>query len=102
MANFIKVAKMSGLKEDVPNGFEVSGVKILLAKVNGKVYAINSVCSHAGGPLEKGRCESGVVTCPWHKSEFKVEDGSVVQGPAIKTQQSYKVKIVGDDVLVEI
>ncbi len=102
MPGFVKVTKLSGLKENVPSGFEINKVKFLLVKLNGKVYAMNSVCTHAGGPLEKGTCENGNILCPWHKSEFKVTDGSVARGPAIKPEQTYKVNVVGDDVLVEL
>lgn len=35
-------------------GFVVKSKKILVANIDGKLYAIDSVCTHLGGPLEKG------------------------------------------------
>jgi len=43
---------------------------------------MGAVCSHAGGPLHEGKVAEEVVTCPWHASRFRFEDGKVVGGPA--------------------
>jgi nitrite reductase/ring-hydroxylating ferredoxin subunit len=33
------------------------------------------------------------VTCPWHLSTFRLEDGAVLRGPATAPQPSYKVRV---------
>ena len=33
---------------------DINGKSIVLAKLNGKLFAMDSVCSHEGGPLEDG------------------------------------------------
>ena len=38
-------------------------------------------CNHRGGPLHRGSLQDGCVTCPWHASRFRLEDGSVDRGP---------------------
>ncbi|MEU8343738.1 Ferredoxin subunit of nitrite reductase or a ring-hydroxylating dioxygenase [Actinomadura meyerae] len=72
---------------------EVGGVEILLHRMDGKVYAIDSVCSHMGGPLDEGTFEQGCVTCPWHGSTFRFSDGGIVRGPASMPQPSYETRI---------
>ena len=37
---------------------------ILVANVNGKLYAIS--CTHHGAPLNDGELDHDVVICPWH------------------------------------
>jgi nitrite reductase/ring-hydroxylating ferredoxin subunit len=32
-------------------------------------------CPHNRGPLEQGRLQDGVLTCPWHWYRFDVETG---------------------------
>jgi nitrite reductase/ring-hydroxylating ferredoxin subunit len=47
-----KVANRKDLKEGGLLKIEPNGKSILLAVVNGKVYAMDSICSLEGGPLE--------------------------------------------------
>ena len=72
---------------------ETGGVKILLARDKGRVFAIGEVCSHLGGPLSEGKLENGCVTCPWHASTFRLEDGQVVHGPATLAQPKLETRV---------
>ena len=67
---------------------------VLLYRANGTIHAINSRCSHAGGPLDEGDIDAAncTVTCPWHQSVFRLEDGSVVHGPASVPQAAYETR----------
>ena len=62
--------------------------------------AIGAVCSHAGGPLHKGRLLGDEVECPWHGSRFCLTDGSVRRGPATYPQPAYEVQVSGGQVEV--
>ena len=84
------------LKEGKPKMAVVGDAKIFLLKRGGGVLAIGAVCSHAGGPLEQGALDDGCITCPWHGSKFRVDDGSVVRGPAATSQPAYDVRIEAD------
>ena len=48
----------------------------------GSVVALESRCTHRGGPLDEGPRNGNCVTCPWHGSVFALTDGSVRRGPA--------------------
>ncbi|MBA2636680.1 MAG: Rieske 2Fe-2S domain-containing protein [Solirubrobacterales bacterium] len=61
---------------------DVEGRSVLVSRSEDTVSAIDNICSHAGGPLNTGKVEDGVVTCPWHGSQFCLKDGSVRRGPA--------------------
>jgi nitrite reductase/ring-hydroxylating ferredoxin subunit len=52
--------------------------EILLAKVDGKIYAIDNACGHLAYPLSEGRLDGHVVTCIWHGARFDVRTGAVV------------------------
>ena len=62
-----------------------SGFAVFIVRLDGEIYAMGNSCTHAGGPLNKGkwvgadRCE---IECPWHASRFCVKDGEVRGGPA--------------------
>jgi nitrite reductase/ring-hydroxylating ferredoxin subunit len=72
------------------------------SSVDGVVRAIGGRCSHAGGPLAEGVVDDGrcTVTCPWHGSVFRMDDGAVVHGPATVPQVAYEVREAGGAVEV--
>lgn len=58
---------------------EVEGRKILVVRQRGQLYAIAPRCPHMGGRLVKGDItDRGTIVCPWHRSEFDMEMGSVL------------------------
>lgn len=70
------ISKTSLKKNDIQEGklvrVDLHGKSILLTKIKGKVYAMDSVCSHEGGPLEEGILEDYNLICPWHQGIFDV------------------------------
>jgi 3-phenylpropionate/trans-cinnamate dioxygenase ferredoxin subunit len=96
------VAKVGEVPPGTMKGVEVGGKKMLIANLGGKFYAMRSVCNHMGGPLEKGKLEGGVVTCPWHGSEWDVTTGKLVKfARELPPEPIYKVTVVNDDILVD-
>jgi nitrite reductase/ring-hydroxylating ferredoxin subunit len=74
---------------------------VLLVRYGSDVAAISNVCSHAGGPLNEGKFdEPGCVSCPWHGSVFRLDDGHVVHGPATGHQPAYEVRSSGGRIAV--
>jgi nitrite reductase/ring-hydroxylating ferredoxin subunit/uncharacterized membrane protein len=59
---------------------------VLLVRQHGRVCALAHACAHLGGPLSEGTLKDGSVVCPWHGSEFALEDGRVLNGPATHNQ----------------
>jgi nitrite reductase/ring-hydroxylating ferredoxin subunit len=74
------------LAEGQTRAVDVEHRTVLFARIDGVVSAIDGICSHAGGPLARGKVEDGVVRCPWHGSCFRLTDGTVVRGPASHPQ----------------
>jgi nitrite reductase/ring-hydroxylating ferredoxin subunit len=93
MEGFEKVAEASEVPEGGAKTVTVSGTEVMVAKVEGKLYAIANKCTHVGGPLGKGKLVGSVVTCPWHGSKFDVKTGAVVSGPAQKPEPTFQVKV---------
>jgi ferredoxin-NADP reductase/nitrite reductase/ring-hydroxylating ferredoxin subunit len=89
-----KVANKKDMQEGGLLKVEVGGAPIALAMVGGKVYAIDAVCTHEGGPLEEGKLEGHSLTCPWHYAVFDVRNGNVSDQTVWATNlQSYAVKV---------
>jgi ferredoxin-NADP reductase/nitrite reductase/ring-hydroxylating ferredoxin subunit len=89
-----KVASKNDLKEGGLLRVEPNGKPIVLAMVSGKVYAMDAVCSHEGGPLEDGTLQGYELKCPWHYAIFDVRNAKVSEQTVWATDlQSYPVKV---------
>jgi nitrite reductase/ring-hydroxylating ferredoxin subunit len=81
---------------------DVRGHPVAVFNVGGKLWAIDARCPHRGGPLEKGNVADGIVTCPWHGSQFSIENGAVLRGPANNPLRSYSTQLEGETLVVEV
>ena len=80
-----------------------NGKQIVLSMVEGKVYAIDNVCTHRQSPLNEGELNGYSLKCPWHYSVFDVRDGRVSDKTVWATNpNSYPVKVneTNGDILV--
>jgi nitrite reductase/ring-hydroxylating ferredoxin subunit/uncharacterized membrane protein len=85
-----------GEAELAPGGHrlvQAGTVSVLLVRDSDGITALDSVCSHMGGPLEEGAFADGCVTCPWHGSTFRLRDGGIVRGPASAPQPAYETRV---------
>jgi len=102
VAGFVKVAEI----QDVPAGqrkkVNVGGKHIALFNIEGTYYAIDDTCTHKGGPLLEGEIQGSNLTCPWHGAIFDVKTGEVLRPPAPIGVSRYNVRVVGDDIEIEI
>jgi nitrite reductase/ring-hydroxylating ferredoxin subunit len=83
-------------------GADVSGERILVANLGGEFYAMRAKCNHLGGPLDRGKLENNVVTCPLHGSKWDVRTGALLQFTRpLPPEPVYRVQVEGNQVLVE-
>ena len=106
---FVKLAGAADVRPGSMVRVEHDGREVLLANVEGAVYAVAERCTHRGGSLSKGTIADGVVTCPRHESRFDVRTGKNVERPRIlgirgsaDDLRVYEVRLEGDDVLVDL
>jgi ferredoxin-NADP reductase/nitrite reductase/ring-hydroxylating ferredoxin subunit len=100
-----KVANKKDLQEGSLLKVEPEGKPIVLSLVNGKVYAMNAVCSHEGGPLEEGTLEGYNLTCPWHYAIFDVRNAKVSDQTVWATDllsHPVKVEEATGDILISL
>ncbi|MGE5359625.1 MAG: Rieske 2Fe-2S domain-containing protein [Bacteroidales bacterium] len=90
---FTRVAEQSEVQEGRPKRVLVADVPVVLVRERGRFYALADRCAHLGGPLSEGTLEDGTIACPWHGSRYKLEDGSVVNGPTTHPQPRYEVRV---------
>lgn len=102
MSRFVQVATKSQIPPNGAIGVEVEGKSIALVNLNGEIFALDDSCPHEAGPLSDGEIVGEEITCPWHHSRFDIRTGRVTMDPAEENVATYKVRLVGDAVEVEI
>lgn len=98
--DFTRALPESELPDGTMKRVDVNGARVLVARCDGRVYAIGEVCSHLGGPLAEGEFKDCTVTCPWHGSRFSLEDGRVLDGPATHGAHSLETRIQDGEIQV--
>jgi nitrite reductase/ring-hydroxylating ferredoxin subunit/uncharacterized membrane protein len=89
---FIPVLASIALAEGTMRRVKVNDTDVLLARQHGRVCALAHSCAHLGGPLSEGTLKDETVVCPWHGSEFRLQDGAVVNGPSTHPQPCFAVR----------
>jgi nitrite reductase/ring-hydroxylating ferredoxin subunit len=100
MPSFVTVAESSEIPPGQIKEVELEGQSILVVNVNGQFFAIDSICTHRGGPLAEGELRGEIVTCPWHRGGFDVRTGEAVALPTTEPVTTYRVRMVGTSVQV--
>jgi nitrite reductase/ring-hydroxylating ferredoxin subunit/uncharacterized membrane protein len=90
---WVRALQEDDLPDGTPTAVEAEGRQIMLYREHGSLYAIDNVCSHAGGLLSRGTVEGLTVTCPLHGARFGLADGCVSRGPASQPQPVLPTRI---------
>jgi nitrite reductase/ring-hydroxylating ferredoxin subunit/uncharacterized membrane protein len=91
--DFVAVLAESELKENKPTRAMHNGVPILLVRRGDRLFAMAETCSHFSGPLSEGKLDGDTIVCPLHNSRFALEDGRVLNGPAVHPQPCLEARI---------
>lgn len=95
------VGKLSEIAPGTTHRVVVDSTAILLCNVGGKVFGIEDVCTHDGGPLDQGQLEGDRIVCPRHAATFDVRTGEALTLPAVLPLMAFDVSVEGDDIFVD-
>jgi len=95
-----QAARLDDIPEDHGIRVTLSDTPILLVRQGDDVHAFSADCPHAGAPLEEGAVCNGRIVCPWHKGTFAIDDGRVIEPPALIGLKRYPVSVEHGNVLV--
>ena len=104
---FIEAGKTEEIAEGKMKAYDIEGKNILVARYEGKFYAIGGKCTHMGGELSKGSLEGKIVTCPRHGSKFDITTGESISGPKIaflklKTKKVPSYEVKAEDGIIKV
>ncbi|MGB3193161.1 MAG: NifU family protein [Limnoraphis sp.] len=91
--------------EEIPDGgilaVELDGLKLIITQFADKIQAYRNSCTHLAMPLDKGKIQDGILTCPFHHFQYNLTTGECLTAPEMPLQP-YPIKRVGERVLVRI
>ena len=93
--------------DEVPDGTMkmawVDGTdQVLVVHTNGRLYAMQGICSHEYFELDKGFLTAGTLTCALHLSRFDLETGEALDPPAELPLAIYPVVVEDGRILIEV
>ncbi|MGE0724073.1 MAG: ferric reductase-like transmembrane domain-containing protein [Alphaproteobacteria bacterium] len=93
-----------GKAGDIPDGrarivAAPGGERIAVFRHVDLIGALSNLCAHQNGPIGEGCIRNGLVTCPWHGFEYRLEDGRAPP-PFTEVLATYRLRIV--DGLVQV
>jgi len=98
---WVEVPGAAALGEGFHGTFVVDGFPLVLARVGGRVHAVEDRCTHDDGPLGNGALEGCELVCPRHGARFDVRDGKVLRMPAVAPLTAVAVREEEGRVLVD-
>ncbi|MEH2314629.1 MAG: NifU family protein [Nostoc sp.] len=98
---WIKVATINQVPEFSVLAVQLAGNSLILYRQGVTVKCYRNACTHLGSPLEEGKVENSIITCPSHGFQYKLETGECLTAPEISLQ-SYPVNIKDDKVFVKL
>jgi nitrite reductase/ring-hydroxylating ferredoxin subunit/Fe-S cluster biogenesis protein NfuA len=98
---WMKVATLDEVPEFSVVVVQLAGTSLILHRQGVTVKCYRNACTHLGSPLEKGKVENGIITCPAHGFQYKLETGKCLTVPDVSLQ-SYPVEVKEDKVFVKL
>ena len=99
---FVKVCRAGELTPGSIRGVEIADREVVVCNVDGKLYALDDLCSHDFGTLNEGELYGYEIECPRHGARFDVRTGEATVMPAVMPIDTFGVRVEGDDVEVEV
>jgi nitrite reductase/ring-hydroxylating ferredoxin subunit len=102
MAKLVHVCDLEELQPGDKQAIRADGENILVANIDGKVYAVSNICTHEYAELVNGFLIEDTITCPLHLSRFNLQTGEALNPPATQPLKTYKIVVKENGVYVEV
>ena len=102
MREFLEACVAAELPPGTMRRVDLKGRRILLANVEGSVFAVDDTCTHEEASLSAGVLKGELVKCPLHNSRFNVRTGEALEEPAEENLRTYPVRVEGGCILVGV
>ncbi len=102
MSSWVRAAAVADCDVGTLKGVMVENTPIVLANVNGDIYALQDECSHEEYPLSDGELEGDDLVCIYHGARFECATGRNKSLPAIRPVKSFVVQVRDDGIYIDL
>lgn len=97
-----RAARLESLDPEYPVQAKIGDKEIAICIVDGTVYAVDNICSHAFARLSDGYVEGMEIFCPLHQGSFDLRTGAAVAQPCEAPIDRFDVKVEDGDVFIKL
>lgn len=101
-SEFVSAVDIHEIPEGSLAAVEVLGIPIAVANIGGVFHAFDEKCTHEQCSLVRGELAGTTITCMCHGAEFDVRTGEVLAPPASLPLKTYRTKVDGSRLLIEV
>tara|TARA_B100000427_G_C15145319_1_gene436288 strand:+ start:170 stop:532 length:363 start_codon:yes stop_codon:yes gene_type:complete len=93
---------------DIPEGkakrVEIEGLRIAVTRINGDIYAVGDMCTHANYALSDGPIDTEELTieCWKHGAQFCLKTGEAISLPATRPIMTYQLETIQTSVFIHL
>ncbi|PUB76099.1 MAG: non-heme iron oxygenase ferredoxin subunit [gamma proteobacterium symbiont of Ctena orbiculata] len=103
MANdWVQVARCDELQPGRMKRVDIDGRHYLIVNANGRIYAVDDLCSHEEVSLYLGCIQGDSIKCSLHGSRFSLKNGKPLDEPATEPIKTYPTKISSDLIYLHV
>ena len=97
------VGEMTSLfAQSACHGVAIDGRRIGLFCVEGRVHAIDDICTHGNALLSEGELDGHAIECPLHAGLVDVRDGRALCSPMTRDTVVHDVRLADGRVWIHI
>jgi 3-phenylpropionate/trans-cinnamate dioxygenase ferredoxin component len=107
--NYVYVATLAEIEPGTMKAVLAESKELLLANIDGQIFALQRRCPHMGGDLSLGKIVDSMVVCPLHAAAFDLATGKSVDKAkfmflkfSTKDAETYRIKVENDSIFVEV
>ena len=99
---WVRVATADEVPSDTLHAVSTDLGPVVLARVEGDIYALEDRCSHQDYPLSAGELDDGELECTFHGARFDVCTGRATQLPAVVPVRTFPVEVRDGEVFIRL
>lgn len=81
---FADACALDELPFGVATALTVSGREVLFWRDHDSVSCVDNACAHLGMPLDGGEVSDGVIECPYHGFQYRLDTGECLTVPEVQ------------------
>ena len=103
MVNWIKACKKEEIEVEDLIRFDFENKTFAIyCSPSEEYFCTDGICTHENVHLEDGLVMDDIVECPMHNGQFNYKTGKAVRSPACDDLKTYEIKVIEDDIYIDI